>query len=232
MARWQRGGRTHGYRTSYPSADARFGGRGGWRTRGSIQGEAQIASFKLDINDIQIQNAMDTLDREMPHVILEVLEESLNEVKDTIFDNLMGMSVVGGSAQEKIAKSIKVINTGERVRIFSSPYPGGVTGSRGVSLAQLYIEGTPAFMYDFDIDVNKPNSKVRIGSSKIWESKTGKLSDRFDPRKHPLHPGFGDWHPNERKTYDWVKESEEYIMDNFEYDLRTMIDRIYGGGGH
>lgn len=231
MARWQRMGVPFGRGRGQSGASARFGGAGGWRTRGEISGVSQIVDFSIQMDDVEVMHALASLEREMPEKIMEVLEQSMNEVRNSITDHLLSMSSEADDAQMTIAESIDVLNTGTSIRIFSQPYPGGVLGSRGVSLAQLYIQGSPPYMYGFDI-MGNPGSKPKIPSSKAWLRTTGNKFDAFDPIKNPIHPGFGDWHPNSRKTYDWVKEAEEYIMDNFEHDLKTMIDNAYGGGGH
>mgnify|MGYP003637278323 CR=1 FL=1 len=229
-APYSRSGVTHGRRTSTTHSSTRFGGAGGWQTRGSISGKGQIVNFSVSMNDVEVQHALQQLDRDMPHVILDVLEESMEEVADDIRDHLMSMNTASGGAQEVIANSIRVSNNGESVRIFSSPFPGGVEGSRGVKLAQLYIEGSSPFLYGFELPP-LPNQQIAIAPSRQWEAK-GSPTKWFNIRKHPIHPGFGEWQPNERKTYDWVKTAESWIMDNFEHDLRTMIDNAYGGGGH
>jgi hypothetical protein len=235
---------------------SRFGARG--ETQGPIRFRVNIRDDELirAIHDFQTEGQDDLRDiiREMMHLAREesqdlLLSQRLGSNKDGPAAGSVAGTTNDGSknAYVEIAESLKITDDPLWVRLYSDPYPGGFTGSRGGKVAMYYAAGTSQFPYS-------KKTPLFVKSSIYWLLRTGRkkdatgypgapgnvnlrawwaiTKDKRGKNKHPVHFRKESWRNKEHPGFeriDFISAAQEYMEENFEARVAQYLRERQGG---
>jgi len=185
-----------------------------------VQGGA--ASFQASWDDRQWRAATKQMHKDAKKIFVKALSGVLRAETEKVRQALKRRGITG-SALDKIADSLAVESGTQGndavVRTGSMPMDGGgVTGSRGGKLAQIYEYGVGQFPYPWKVGKPVKNSAVRGFGG-------GNDMGFISMSKTSMHPGFKKAFGNE----GWLERIYNNSIPKIEDAILDEIQKAWGG---